>query len=166
MSHKSKDLVCTFLKLQIKRCLNSPSNLDIFLQDCLYQTLVQASCLFATLYHQHVKNDDPQNAIWSPIVCIFRWWSFKVCLGFIPLSLCSTQVYEVLRGFNWNQGHWALILTFICALRVAWVESTTIFFSVVALWFLLPRVGDVPQGMQDVVLRLRDDGQHLSEALH
>lgn len=59
-----------------------------------------------------------------------------------------------------------LILTFICALRVAWVESTTIFFSVVALWFLLPRVGDVPQGMQDVVLRLRDDGQHLSEALH
>ena len=31
---------------------------------------------------------------------------------------------------------------------------------------LLPRVGDVPQGMQDVVLRLGDDGQHLSETLH
>jgi hypothetical protein len=27
---------------------------------------------------------------------------------------------------------------------------------------LLPRVGDVPQGMQDVVLHLRDDGQHLN----
>lgn len=31
---------------------------------------------------------------------------------------------------------------------------------------LLPRVGDVPQGMQDVVLGLGDDGQHLSETLH
>jgi hypothetical protein len=27
---------------------------------------------------------------------------------------------------------------------------------------LLPRVGDVPQHMQDVVLHLRDDGQHLN----
>ena len=58
-----------------------------------------------------------------------------------------------------------LILTFICFKSRMGRKRYNLLFGT-GFVVLLPRVGDVPQGMQDVVLRLRDDGQHLSEALH